>query len=1097
MVINRRIEKKVRRPLGASSGVAARRAQRAQRQEEERAELARRDRERAAKETSPKPQKETSPEPQAVKITPKRPEVSAEQTKTRTVKVPVAKKVTGTRTRTVTRPDVDRFRKDLEEAGVAPDVIKRELTLLHAIGVQSYNVVSRQRTFPVQAGATAEVVAAPRVRTTTTKTTGPVATAGAPDLDAFRTVLEALQASPAQIVEEVALLNKLGVKEYNARDRTIDRTFFVGTGELAPRPGVEQVGPQKDWVDIPAFENSLKVAGLSEKDVETRVKLLKSGGVEAYNKAFLQLLPVAAISATTDQEQALSKLGVPRVDGGYDLGAYLASGKGKKESDLLPFFAAADVSRAVQVAKWQVPELEPPAPLDTKSVALPDPGDFKVQLIDDPELSRSKATIDPATGYVYITDAQGKNVSPDIIGAAKLLYPSLKEMAIDLIPFMWLRHKDEMSAPEQSFNLVLDALSLLLPLKVALTAGKGVIIGGTALRGTNLVKVVNTMERVAVGQAAETYLLGDVLAGQTRLIRPAQRKLADLIARRNAGQTAAEQGFITAQGRSRLAALDREIRGLRQAINNIPNSKIVLANEPGFIGGINARSLDAVVVALRESNPAWRTIATIDTRLRRLRGELDSLARARGALQKYAPAYSDISKGVKESMETALDARIQGKLSEINVAYRDLGSGLGDVTEIIGRQQGTQIKRIADQLNNRETRQQLVAGDLGAADLAADSRKLQDALDSIKGGTAKSLQDLRQTVDPKWLTPIEGGAVAGIPRSTSILDFLKAGENLDRVSLSGAQTAQVLGDLQLLGTAEALRLADQLRARSFFRATELMETKRALEEVDVPTKEVDRALELYTKAATKYVARASSLPSPQTEPTPVVAPTPREGTKTEQRPVRLPSATALLVGTTPKVVAAPRVRTTTTKTTVPVTTTVTQERVVSSPAVKVQPEPTAEREPALEPGPGPTAVPKPTPAAEPTPAPSMPKASSTKSVAVGAPVPKPPVFKLPDGTTLEPGVYPRVIRLTSGISQQTIDLDTGIRTYGRTPPGLETSPLRPSFRVLRTGRTAPPMRTFGMGVVELVVTGQGVSVKKAKRRQQQFKNPLRARLGKR
>ena len=85
-------------------------------------------------------------------------------------------------------------------------------------------------------------------------------------------------------------------------------------------------------------------------------------------------------------------------------------------------------------------------------------------------------------------------------------------------------------------------------------------------------------------------------------------------------------------------------------------------------------------------------------------------------------------------------------------------------------------------------------------------------------------------------------------------------------------------------------------------------------------------------------------------------------------------------------------------------------------------------------------------------------------------------FRLPSGATLEPGEYPRVVEITSGVSTQRIDLDTGQRRFTATPKGQETDPLRPSFRVVSTDDTPPVARRLRMGVVDLVISPVAVDV---------------------
>ena len=86
-------------------------------------------------------------------------------------------------------------------------------------------------------------------------------------------------------------------------------------------------------------------------------------------------------------------------------------------------------------------------------------------------------------------------------------------------------------------------------------------------------------------------------------------------------------------------------------------------------------------------------------------------------------------------------------------------------------------------------------------------------------------------------------------------------------------------------------------------------------------------------------------------------------------------------------------------------------------------------------------------------------------------------FRLPGGKTLEPGVFPRVIRFESGINNQIIDLQTGKRIYlDRKTPSTRDS--ADTFEVLKTSKIKPKDRTFSQGIVNINVTGRGIDFKK-------------------
>ena len=86
-------------------------------------------------------------------------------------------------------------------------------------------------------------------------------------------------------------------------------------------------------------------------------------------------------------------------------------------------------------------------------------------------------------------------------------------------------------------------------------------------------------------------------------------------------------------------------------------------------------------------------------------------------------------------------------------------------------------------------------------------------------------------------------------------------------------------------------------------------------------------------------------------------------------------------------------------------------------------------------------------------------------------------YELPGGKTLEPGVFPRVIRFESGINNQIIDLQTGKRIYlDRKTPSTRDS--ADTFEVLKTSKIKPKDRTFSQGIVNINVTGRGIDFKK-------------------
>ena len=86
---------------------------------------------------------------------------------------------------------------------------------------------------------------------------------------------------------------------------------------------------------------------------------------------------------------------------------------------------------------------------------------------------------------------------------------------------------------------------------------------------------------------------------------------------------------------------------------------------------------------------------------------------------------------------------------------------------------------------------------------------------------------------------------------------------------------------------------------------------------------------------------------------------------------------------------------------------------------------------------------------------------------------------------LPAGVYPRVVEFTMGFITQTVDLDTGSRTFRR---GGKREPGSPRFTVIATDNTPPTMiRQYGQGVVDILVGPRRVAFR--------AKKPFRARRG--
>ena len=73
-------------------------------------------------------------------------------------------------------------------------------------------------------------------------------------------------------------------------------------------------------------------------------------------------------------------------------------------------------------------------------------------------------------------------------------------------------------------------------------------------------------------------------------------------------------------------------------------------------------------------------------------------------------------------------------------------------------------------------------------------------------------------------------------------------------------------------------------------------------------------------------------------------------------------------------------------------------------------------------------------------------------------------YQLPDGTTLPPGKFPRVIEFRQGFIKQTIDIDSRRRMFTKLAKGFSGKPAD-SFKVLVTDDTPPKRAIFDQGAV--------------------------------
>ena len=168
----------------------------------------------------------------------------------------------------------------------------------------------------------------------------------------------------------------------------------------------------------------------------------------------------------------------------------------------------------------------------------------------------------------------------------------------------------------------------------------------------------------------------------------------------------------------------------------------------------------------------------------------------------------------------------------------------------------------------------------------------------------------------------------------------------------------------------------------------------------------------------------------------------------------------------------------------------------------------AEPQPKAEPAPEPelgVGVARP-PAAEPTPAPSAreraraepsprteprtaPRAAAAPKVAPLRPEtrvatrgrprvrPPPPRFRLPDGSELPPGVFPRIVQFGRGVVLERVDLQTGRRTFSKKPRGVSGNPEE-SFSVVKTTDQPPKVRSFVGGLFKYRVGRREVTFRR-------------------
>lgn len=99
-------------------------------------------------------------------------------------------------------------------------------------------------------------------------------------------------------------------------------------------------------------------------------------------------------------------------------------------------------------------------------------------------------------------------------------------------------------------------------------------------------------------------------------------------------------------------------------------------------------------------------------------------------------------------------------------------------------------------------------------------------------------------------------------------------------------------------------------------------------------------------------------------------------------------------------------------------------------------------------------------------------------------------FKLPNGSTLPPGVYPRKVRFPLGKSKVGVDIDTRAINYSRNTGDPKQKP-QAGFKVVTTDKTRPKPQRFPQGIVDMVVTEDSISFELNKGRSESPKSLIR------
>lgn len=101
---------------------------------------------------------------------------------------------------------------------------------------------------------------------------------------------------------------------------------------------------------------------------------------------------------------------------------------------------------------------------------------------------------------------------------------------------------------------------------------------------------------------------------------------------------------------------------------------------------------------------------------------------------------------------------------------------------------------------------------------------------------------------------------------------------------------------------------------------------------------------------------------------------------------------------------------------------------------------------------------------------------------------RPPPFDLPGDAekALKPGEFPRIVTWRQGLVNITVDLDRGIRSFGKAKGTGKGITPDETFQVVTKDKTRPPTKEFAQGVVKLNVTPRKVFFTRRQLNQRKF-----------